>query len=62
MGRRTSKMNLDTTMSIDLDEVEAFVTSKKFTGFLVNNTSDLGIAAFILQTVMEKIDEYRSEQ
>ena len=55
-------MNLDTTMSIDLDEVEAFVTSKKFTGFLVNNTSDLGIAAFILQTVMEKIDEYRSEQ
>ena len=54
-------MNLDTTMTIDLDEVKEFVTSEAFIDFLVNNTPDLGIAAFVLQTVTEKVDECKKE-
>lgn len=44
-------------ISIDLDEVKEFVTNDSFTSYLVNNTTDLTIAMYILQTLLVKIDE-----
>lgn len=43
-------------MEIDLKEVERFVT-EKLPGLLMNNTADFSTSAFILQTLLEKIDE-----
>lgn len=44
-------------ISVDLNEVKEFVTSNSFTGYLVDNTTDLTIAMYILQTLLTKIDE-----
>ena len=44
-------------IEINLEDIRKFVESEKFSKFLVNNTTDYGIAAFILQTLLEKIDE-----
>ena len=54
-------MNLDTTMSVDLSDVEDFVTSEQFTQFLLNNTTEFSTAAFILQVLLDKIEECREE-
>lgn len=45
----------------NLDNIKEFVNSDKFTNFLVNNTTDIGTAAFILQTLLDKIDEIEGE-
>ena len=45
---------------VDLEEVETFITSEKFTNFLLSNTTDIGTAGFILQTLLEKLDEIQS--
>ena len=47
---------------VNLDNVEEFITSDKFANFILNNTTDFGTAAFILQVVLDKIDELRSEE
>ena len=47
---------------VHIDEVEAFNTSEKFTNFLVSNTTDIGTAGFILQTLLDKIEEIKSEE
>lgn len=41
----------------NLDNIKEFINSAKFANFLVNNTTDIGTAAFILQTLYDKIDE-----
>lgn len=46
----------------NLDNIKEFVNSSKFTSFLVNNTTDIGTAAFILQTLAEKINELEKEE
>lgn len=53
-------MILGTEMTVDLKEVKNFVESDKFIQFLLNNTTDFAVAAFILQTVLEKIDEIKN--
>ena len=45
----------------DLDNTKEFVKSNKFTEFLLNNTTDFGTAAFILQTLLDKISELEKE-
>lgn len=52
---------LDTTMSVSLKEVEEFVTSDKFTQFLLNNTTDLSVAAYVLQTLLNAIEKDAAE-
>lgn len=47
------------TIDIDLNEIQEFVESGKFSDFLLNNTTDFSVAAFILQTLLEKIDDLR---
>lgn len=47
---------------VDIDNVEKFITSEKFTDFLVSNTTDIGTAGFILQVLLDKIEEIRKEE
>lgn len=49
-------MFLDTTMTVDLDEVKRLVESDAFVQFLLNHTSDLAVAGYVLQKVMESIE------
>ena len=50
------------TVKIDLNEVEKFIKSDNFIQFMMNNTTNIGgIPSFILQTILDKIDELRKE-
>lgn len=44
-------------LSIDLDEVKNFIEDSKFTQFLLNNTTDINVPAFILSAVYEKSEK-----
>ena len=46
-------------INVDLKNVREFVTSDTFTSFLTSKTTDFGIAAFILQTVLDKLDDIK---
>ena len=46
-------MNID----VDINNVKEFVSSDEFCSFLVNKTTEFGTAAFVLQTLLDKIDE-----
>lgn len=48
-------------IEIDIVDIENFVVSDKFRDFLLSNTTDFGTATFILQTLLEKIDELKGE-
>lgn len=44
-------------INCNLDNIKEFVSSDKFTSFLVNNTTDIGTAAFVLQTLLDRIEK-----
>lgn len=48
-------------MAIDIIDVKQFVKSDKFSQFLLSNTTDFTTAAFILQTLLDKIEEVEKE-
>lgn len=50
-------MQFDTEMTIDLDEVEEFIKSRTFTQFLLDAAPSFGCAAFVLQKLMDALDE-----
>ena len=52
---------LDTTVEINLIELENFIENKLPT-ILVENTTDFATAAFILQTMFDKIDELKNRE
>lgn len=56
MGRGTSKMNIE----LDIKNIEEFVLSEEFRDFLMSKTTNFGTAAFVLQTLLEKIDELKN--
>lgn len=43
--------------TVNLKETEKFIKSDKFIQFLLNNTTDIGTVVFIIQTLMDKIEE-----
>lgn len=47
--------------TVDLKDVKDFIESDKFTQFLINNTTDIGTALFILQTINDKLEELMEE-
>lgn len=52
------------TVQIDrevLDEVEATVTSDKFSQYLLSHTTDFAAAAFIMQTLLNALDEAKEK-
>lgn len=48
------------TIDVNIKDVEQFITSEKFTTFLTSNTTNFGTAAFVLQTLLEKLDEIKN--
>ena len=44
-------------ISVDIKEVEKFITNEKFTNFLLKNTTDFGVAAFIMQSLLDAIED-----
>lgn len=48
-------------ISVDINEVERFVTSDKFKHFIIENNTDFAVPCFILQVLLEKIEEIRKE-
>ena len=49
-------MIFNTEMTVNPDEVRAFVESDKFIQFLLNNTTDFSVVTFILQAVLDRLD------
>ncbi len=49
-------MNFDMEMMVNPKEVREFVESAKFTQFLLNNTTNFSVAAFVLQAVLDRLD------
>lgn len=47
---------------LELKELKEFVESEKFIQFLLNNNTNITIPAFIVQTLLEKIDELLKEE
>ena len=45
------------SVDVDINNVKEFVLSDKFRNFLMSETTEFGTAAFVLQTLLEKIDE-----
>ena len=45
------------SVDVDINNVKEFVLSDKFRDFLMTETTEFGTAAFVLQTLLEKIDE-----
>ena len=50
-------MMFDMEMEVNPAKVREFVESDKFVQFLLNNTTDFSVAAFVLQTVLDRLDE-----
>lgn len=48
-------------MSNFLNEVERFITSDDFKQFIIDNNTDFAVPCFILQVLLEKIEEMRKE-
>ena len=44
-----------------LEEVEATVTSDKFAQYLLSNTTDFVVAAFIMESLLNAIDEAKEK-
>lgn len=42
---------------VDLDDARHFVLSDGFRNYLLNNTTEFATACFILQTLLDKLDE-----
>ena len=50
-------MQFDTEMTIDLDEVKDFIESNKFTRFLLDTAPSFETAAFVLQSLLNAVEE-----
>lgn len=48
-------MDFETT--VDLKDVKNFIESDKFAQFLLANTTEFSTAAYILQTLLDAVDE-----
>lgn len=48
-------------VSVNIEDVENFILSDNFRNFLLENTTDFGTAAFILQTLLDTIDNVKKE-
>ena len=44
-------------VSVDIENVESFILSDKFRDFLLNNTTEFGTTAFILQSLLNAVEE-----
>ena len=54
-------MELNTKITIDLEEVEKFLHSDEYINWLLNNTTDFTIAAFVLQAGFDALENARAQ-
>lgn len=47
---------MEQEITVDLDEVKAFVENPDFHRFLLDNTNEFSTAAFILQTLLDAVE------
>ena len=47
-------------IELDIKNIEEFVLSDEFRHFLMYKTTNFGTAAFVLQNLLEKIDELKN--
>lgn len=50
------------SIDIDINNIKEFVLSDKFRNFLISETTEFGTAAFVLQTLLEKIDKIEAAE
>ena len=50
------------SVDVNINNVKEFVLSDKFRDFLMSETTEFGTAAFVLQTLLEKIDEIEAAE
>ena len=50
-------MQFDTEITIDLQEVKDYIDNSEFTKYLLDTTPSFGCAAFILQSLLNAVDE-----
>lgn len=48
-------------LTLNIEEFERFISSKNFIQFILNNTTDLSIAAFIIQVLRDKVEELKTQ-
>lgn len=49
-------------IEVDINDVERFVNNPDFHYYLINNTTEFETAAFILQTLLDKVKEIKQLQ
>lgn len=49
-------------MEINLSEVKEYVTSDNFIQYMLSTSTNIGIPSFIIQTILDKIDELMEEE
>lgn len=50
-------MQFDTEITIDLQEVKDYIDNSEFTKYLLDTAPSFGCAAFILQSLLNAVDE-----
>lgn len=50
-------MQLDTEITIDLQEVKDYIENTDFSKFLLDTVPSFGCAAFVLQTLLNAVEE-----
>ena len=49
-------------IEVDINEVERFIKNPDFHYYLVNNVTEFNTAAFILQVLLDKVEEIKRSQ
>ena len=49
-------IELKQEIMVDLDEVVAFINSQEFAQYLLANTSEFSVAAYILQALLDRVE------
>lgn len=52
---------INTEVMVDLDEVARVVRGEAFARFLLNETEDFAVAAYILQAILDRLEQDGSE-
>ena len=50
------RIELGTTMEVDLSEVKKFIEDEEFAHFLLEHTSDFSVAAYVLQALLDRVE------
>lgn len=45
-------------MTVNIKDCKDFIESSKFSQFLLNNTTDFSVAAWILSALLNELDKY----